>query len=428
MNQPNEMENAEPRKSSAWKRMLRYIRRHWIVILVAIIILAVIAIIFVVPMLTGTSAKKPSPQSSSQRPQPVSAVATKKADLDVYLRGLGTVTPANTVIVKSQVSGQLMSVNFKEGQIVKKNDVLAQIDPRPFDVQLMQAEGQLARDQALLKNAQDDLVRYKQLLAQDSIAVQQVTTQEALIKQYAGVVQTDRGQIANARLQLTYARIIAPISGRVGLKQIDPGNMAQVNDPNGVVVITQLQPITVVFAVPQDNLPTILKRMQSEKVLLVYADNQEGNVLLATGSLLAVDNQIDTTTGTVKLKALFDNKDNKLFPNQFVNVRLKVYTLRDATVMPAAAVQRGSIGTFAYVIKSDKTATVRQLKLGPTEGGNVAVIEGLEPGELVVTVGVDKLREGTKVDIVTPGSKDTSLQRKRASRDAAQKMNKPPAN
>jgi membrane fusion protein, multidrug efflux system len=428
MNQPNEIENGKQKKPAGLKRIIHSIRQHWIIALVVIIIvLAVIGKIFIAPMFAGISAAKRA-QEAGQRPQPVSAVAAKKADLDVYLRGLGTVTPANTVIVKSQVSGQLMSVNFKEGQIVGKNDVLAQIDPRPFDVQLMQAEGQLARDQALLKNAQDDLVRYRQLLAQDSIAVQQVTTQEALIKQYAGVVQTDKGQIANARLQLTYARIIAPISGRVGLKQVDPGNMVQVNDPNGVVVITQLQPITVVFSVPQDNLPTILRRMQSEKFLRVYADNQEGNVLLATGSLLAVDNQIDTTTGTVRLKALFDNKDNKLFPNQFVNVRLKVDTLSDATVMPAAAVQRGSIGTFAYVIKNDKTATVRQLKLGPTEGGNVAVIEGLEPGELVVTVGVDKLREGTKVDIVIPGNKDTSLQRKKASRDAAQKTNKPPAN
>lgn len=428
MNQPNEMENAGPKKLSGWKRMIQHVRRHWIIALVAaIIILAVIGKIFIAPMLTGISASKRS-QEGSQRPQPVSAVATKRADLDVYLKGLGTAIPTNTVIVKSQVSGQLMSVHFKEGQIVKKNDLLAQIDPRPFEVQLMQAEGQLARDEALLKNAEEDLLRYKKLLAQDSIAEQQVTTQEALIKQYAGVVLTDKGQIANARLQLTYARIIAPISGRVGLKQVDPGNMVQVNDPNGVVVITQLQPITVVFSVPQDNLPTILKRMQSEKALRVYADDQESKVVLATGYLLAIDNQIDTTTGTVKLKALFDNADNKLFPNQFVNVRLKVDTLHDATVMPTAAVQRGSIGTFAYVIKNDNTVTVRPLKLGPTQGDNVAVTEGMEPGEVVVTVGVDKLREGTKVDVVSADNKGASSSGKKAARDTAQKIKTPTAN
>jgi membrane fusion protein, multidrug efflux system len=428
MNQPNEIENAGQKKSSGLKRIFHFIRQHWIVALIAvIIILAVIAKIFIAPMLTTNSASKRS-QENSQRPQPVSALATKKADLDVYLKGLGTVTPTNTVIVKSQVSGQLMSVYFKEGQIVKKNDMLAQIDPRPFEVQLMQAEGQLARDQALLKNAEADFVRYKKLLAQDSIAEQQVTTQEALIKQYAGVVQTDKGQIASARLQLTYARIIAPISGRVGLKQVDPGNMVQVNDPSGVVVITQLQPITVVFSVPQDNLPTILKRMKSEKALHVYADDQESKVLLATGYLLAIDNQIDTTTGTVKLKALFDNADNKLFPNQFVNVRLKVDTMHDATVMPAAAVQRGSIGTFAYVLKSDNTATVRPLKLGPTEGDNVAVLEGLKPGEVVVTVGVDKLREGTKVDVVSADNKGASSAGKKAVRDTTQKRKTPTAN
>jgi multidrug efflux system membrane fusion protein len=271
----------------------------------------------------------------------------------------------------------------------------------------MQAQGQLARDEAFLKNAEADLVLYKQLLAQDSIAAQQVTTQEALVKQYRGVLETDKGQIANARLQLTFARVIAPITGRVGLKQVDPGNMVQVNDVSGIVVITQLQPITVVFSLPQDNLTILMKRWNAGATLLpVQAYDQEGKILLASGKLLAVDNQIDTTTGTIKLKAIFDNKDNKLFPNQFVNVRMKVDTLRDATVMSTAAVQRGSIGTFAYVVKDDKTVTVRMLQLGPAEGDNVVVMEGLKPGEFVVTVGGDKLREGTKVEIITPGNRN----------------------
>jgi multidrug efflux system membrane fusion protein len=347
---------------------------------------------------------------------------TNKADFDEYLKGLGTVIPANTVTVKSQVSGQLISVRIKEGQHVNKNDLIAEIDPRPFQVQLMQAEGQLARDEAFLKNAESDLALYKQLIAQDSIAAQQVTTQEALVKQYLGVIETDKGQIANAKLQLTYARVIAPITGRVGLRQVDPGNMVQVNDANGIVVITQLQPITVVFSLPQDNLTILMKRWNAGATNLpVQAFDQEGKVLLASGKLLAVDNQIDTTTGTIKLKAIFDNKDNKLFPNQFVNVRLKVDTLHDATVMSSAAVQRGSIGTFAYVVKDDKTVTVRMLKLGPAEGDNIVVMEGLAPGESVVTVGGDKLREDTKVEIVTPNSKGTSGRREKTNTAPGQK-------
>ena len=358
----------------------------------------------------------------NQHPQPVTAFVTNKADFDVYLKGLGTVIPTNTVTVKSQVSGQLISVHFKEGQHVNEGDLIAEIDPRPFQVQLMQAEGQLARDEAILKNDESDLALYKQLIAQDSIAAQQVTTQEALVKQYQGVIETDKGQIANAKLQLTYASVIAPITGRIGLRQVDPGNMVQVNDVNGIVVITQLQPVTVVFSLPQDNLTILMKRWNAGATNLpVQAYDQEGKVLLASGKLLAIDNQIDTTTGTIKLKAIFDNKDNKLFPNQFVNVRLKVDTLLDATVMSSAAVQRGSIGTFAYVVKNDKTVTVRMLNLGTAEGDNVVVIEGLVPGESVVTVGGDKLREGIKVEIKTPDSKGAAMRNGKTNAAAGQK-------
>jgi membrane fusion protein, multidrug efflux system len=401
------------------QRFFHFIRCHRAIIIV-IGVIVIMGLIFIKPIMTRFSTGKKN-LDVSQRPQPVTVLMTNKADFDVYLKGLGTAIPTNTVTVKSQVSGQLISVHFKEGQYVKKGDLIAEIDPRPFRVQLMQAEGQFARDEALLKNAEADLALYKQLLAEDSIAKQQVTTQEALVKQYRGMLETDKGQIANAKLQLTYARVIAPITGRVGLKQVDPGNMVQVNDPNGIVVITQLQPITVVFSLPQDNLTILMKRWNTEATLPVAAYDQDGKVLLASGKLLAVDNQIDTATGTIKLKAIFDNNDNKLFPNQFVNVRLKVDVLNDATVMSTAAVQRGSIGTFAYVVKDDKSVTVKMLKLGPAEGDNVAVMEGLAPGELVVTVGGDKLREGTKVELITLGSKGTAVRNGKTSAAAGQK-------
>ena len=412
MKQTSELESNGESVQTKMQKFFHFVRQHWVIFLVAIILIIIVFMIFIAPIIAKHKADKQA-QEMSQRPQPVTAVITKKADFDVYLKALGTVIPINTVAVKSQVGGQLMSLNFKEGQIVKKGDLLAEIDPRPYQVQLMQAEGQLAKDEEFLRNAESDLALYKLLQKQDSIAVQQVTTQESLVKQYKGVIQTDKGVIANDKLQLIYARILAPISGRVGLRQVDPGNVVQVNDsnyPNGIVVITQLQPITVVFSVPQDNLPVVLKRISHGEILPVYAYDQEGKVILASGNLLAVDNQIDTTTGTVKLKAVFDNKDNKLFPNQFVNIKLKVDTLRDATVMSTAAVQRGSMGTFAYVVKEDKSVTVRTLKLGPTEGDNVAVTEGLAPGDLVVTVGGDKLREGSKVEMITPGSKNASGQ------------------
>lgn len=402
------------------RKIFHFTGKHWLIFLIAVIIIVIAASMFVAQNADKRKAAKQA-REASMRPQPVAAVTAKKIDLDVYLRALGTVIPVNTVTVKSQVGGQLMSLHFKEGQMVKKGDLLAEIDPRPFQVQLMQAEGQLVRDEELLRNAIADLARYRLLLTQDSISVQQVTTQESLVKQYRGVVKTDKGQIANAKLQLTYARIAAPLSGRVGLRFVDQGNIVQANDANGIAVITQLQPITVVFSIPQESLPLVLKRYNTGESVPVFAYDQEGKVALANGKLLAVDNQIDTTTGTIKLKAVFENGDNRLFPNQFVNVRLKVDTLRDATVMSTAAVQRGSIGTFAYVVKEDKTVVVKTIKLGPTEGDYVAVTEGLAPGELVVTVGGDKLREGSKVEIMMPGNNVVPVPAEKKNKEPGQK-------
>ena len=396
------------------------IRSRWIWLVIVVCIAAAAYKIFLMQTATQAVARAKA-ENDAQRPLPVVAVAARKADMDVNLRGLGTVIPENTVTVRSQVSGQLLRVHFKEGQIVEAGTLLAEIDPRPFEVQLMQAEGQLARDEALLRNAESDLVRYKLLLSQDSIADQQVTTQESLVQQYKGAIKIDQGQIANAKLQLTYSRVIAPVTGRIGLRLVDQGNMIQSNDVNGMAVITQLQPVTVVFSVPQDNLPAIMKRLRTGEVLPVNAYSQDGKAILAKGTFLAVDNQIDTTTGTVKIKAKFDNKNNELFANQFVNVVMKVDILSGVTVMPTAAIQRGSIGTFAYVVKEDKSVNVRPLQLGPTEGENVAVLNGLAPGEFVVVVGGDKLREGTKVEIVTNEAAGTPAQGRKTPRDGAPK-------
>ena len=389
------------------KSIFNFVKRHKIIFFILVIIIIAGAVVVIAPILAKRKAE-PQMKDAGQRPQPVTAVAVQKTNLDVYIKALGTVIPLNTVTVRSQVGGQLIHLYFKEGQEVEKDDVLAQIDPRPFQVQLMQAEGQLAKDEELLRNAEADLARYKDLLKQDSIAVQQVTTQESLVKQYKSVIQTDKGQVANAKLQLSFSKIISPISGRVGLKFVDAGNIVSTSDSSGIAVITQLQPITVVFSVPQDNLPAILKRFKSVDLMPVIAFDQEGKTILAKGKLMAIDNQIDTTTGTVKLKGGFKNDDHQLFPNQFVNIRLRVDTLEDATVMSTSAIQRGSIGTFVYVVGKDQVVSVRPVKLGPMLGDQIAVNEGLEPGEMVVTTGQDKLREGSKVFIITRDSKAAS--------------------
>jgi multidrug efflux system membrane fusion protein len=292
-----------------------------------------------------------------------------------------------------------MRVLFEEGQLVKEGQLLAEIDPRAFQVQLLQAEGQMARDRALLENARLDLERYRTLFEQDSIAKQQVDTQAALVRQYEGAVKVDQSQIDSARLQLTYARITAPISGRAGLRLVDPGNIVRAGDANGIVVITQLAPTSVVFTVPQDNLPAVMKRMQSGDKPPVEAWDRELKTRLANGTLASVDNLVDPATGTVKLKAQFANDENALFPNQFVNVRMKLDTVRDATVVPAAAIQRGSQGMFVYVVQPDQTVKLRPVRLGPVDGPRQAIAEGLAPGDLVVSDGMDRLRDGAQVEV-----------------------------
>ena len=333
-------------------------------------------------------------------PTPVGTAAVEKGDMPVVLSGLGTVTPLAMVTVKTQINGQLTEVAFKEGQMVNKGDFLAQIDPRPYQVALEQAQGQLAKDQAVLKNSELDLTRYKTLVAQNSVARQTLDTQVALVQQNRGTVQADQAQVDVQKLNLTYCRIVAPVSGRVGLRQVDPGNYVQTSDANGIVVITQLQPISAIFTLPEDSLQAVLRRMRGGTSLAATAFDRSGTNRLDTGRLDTVDNQIDTTTGTVKLRAIFDNSDQTLFPNQFVNVQLLVDTVRGADLIPNSAIQRGAPGTFVYVVKPDETVAAQAVTLGPGDDRRLVVTKGLEPGQRVVTDGADRLKDGAKVRLV----------------------------
>lgn len=369
---------------------------------VALILLAIVAAAWWFS--SGPSERIATGRFTGNAPMPVLVAPAEKADVDIVFKALGTVTPLNTVTVKTQISGQIMRINFKEGQRVEKGDLLAEIDNRPYLLQLDQAQGQLLRDQALLKTAQQDLARYRRLAAQDSIARQQVDTQEQLVRQYEGVVKTDQAQVDNASLNILYCHIVAPISGRVGLRAIDEGNYAQTSDANGLVVITQTQPMSVMFTLPEDNLQPILRQLHGGATLTVAAFDRNQTTQLAVGTLTTVDNQINTSTGTFRLRAQFDNANEALFPNQFVNIQLLADTVHGATVIPTAAVQRGAPGTFVFAVNADDTVSVRPVTLGASQGERVAVVSGLAPGERVVTDGADRLRDGAKVTAREAGS------------------------
>jgi len=382
-------------------------RIRWLLFAIAVVAAAVL-IWFLVP-----KGEAPQPQGRGGfgggpgggrfggQPTTVGMATVARGEVPIYLNALGTVTPVSNVIVRSQIAGQLMSVGFHEGQMVTKGQFLAQIDPRPYQQQLAQAEGVLARDQAQLSNARIQLERFQTLLAQDSIARQDVDNQAATVRQLEGVIKSDQAAIDAQKLNLTYARITAPVSGRIGLRQIDPGNYVSVGDANGLLTITQIAPIDVTFSIPEDNLPQVAARVRTGATLEAVALDRAQKNELARGSLLTLDNAVDTTTGTVKAKARFTNGGGELFPNQFVNIRLLVETLRDAMLVPSSSVLRGSQGLFVYVIQPDRTVTVRQITTGATSGDRTVVTSGLQAGEQVVTDGTDRLREGAQV--VLPG-------------------------
>jgi len=345
-------------------------------------------------------------RDAANRPVPVLTAASRSGDIDVSLNAIGTVTAFNTVTIKPRVDGLLQRIAFQDGQTVKAGDLLAEIDPRPIAAALEQASGQLKRDEALLANARLDLERYKGLLAKDSIARQQVDGQEAQVRQLEGTVQTDRALVDTARLNLSFTRVTTPVSGTLGLRQVDAGNMVRASDAGGLVIVTQTQPISVMFAIPAVQLPAVQAQIRAGKGLAVEAWDRDGRRQLASGRLISTDNLIDTSTGTVKLKAQFDNRDGALFPNQFVSARLRIDTRRDVVLVPSAAILKGAQGSFVYVVnEQDKTAHMRPVVTGTATTDTVTIESGLSAGEKIVVEGVDRLRDGAPVELSSPESR-----------------------
>lgn len=354
----------------------------------------------------------------NQGAQPVGVATAVNGPIRITLNALGTATPLATATVRPQVGGLLTKLYFTEGQMVKAGDLLAQIDPRPYQAALDQAKGQLARDQATLANAKVDLSRYQALAAQNAISNQQLASQGSLVRSTAGIVEADQANVETAAINLGYTRIVSPVTGRAGLRQMDVGNIVQAGQASGIVVVTELSPMSVIFTVPEDNVSRIMGRVSQGAVLDVDAWDRGQTTKIASGKLATVDNVVDPTTGTVKLRAMFDNTDNRLFPNQFVNIRLLVDTLQDQTVIPVAAVQRGAGGTFVFIVSPDKTVAQRSVKLGVQDGDQVAILEGLRPGDTVVVDGADRLRDGSEVVIPDPAKQKISAPSTGAAADA----------
>jgi multidrug efflux system membrane fusion protein len=386
---------------------MAFIRRYWIALLIVVVVLASLAALARFIQHRQPASVPGAPGRGGQNGPVAVAVATvASGDVQLRIPALGTVTPLATVTVRTQISGVMQRILFTEGQIVHQGDVLAQIDPRPYEAALQQMQGNLRRDQALLADARLDLKRYEGLVKEDSIAQQQLDTQRALVDQYTGTIESDEGQVKTASVNLMYTRIAAPVTGRVGLRQVDQGNYVTPGDTNGIAVINQIQPITVIFPIPEDNVPSLVQRLRMGAALPVEAYDRTNSAKLADGKLLTIDNQIDVTTGTIKLRAQFENSDSLLFPNQFVNIQLLQELLKNQIVMPNSAVRRGApngvVSTFVYVVNPDHTVKVRPVTLGVVDGERVAVAQGLSVGEIVVTEGGDRLRDGAEVQL--PGA------------------------
>jgi multidrug efflux system membrane fusion protein len=379
-------------------------RRRFVLISVLILLIAAGAVWWHGRETAPEPAEKSAGQAGRAGGAPMSIVpeTVGKGDIGINLNALGTVTSLATVTIRSQISGYLVKVAFKEGDEVKKGDLLAEIDSRPYEATLAQAKGALARDEALLKGAQVDLTRYQGLAAQNAVPRQQLDTQIALVAQDQGLVEADRAAVKAAEVNLQYCHIVSPLDGRVGLRQVDQGNYVTPGDTNGLVVITQLHPISVLFTLPEDNLQAIAKRLRQGAVLPATALDRSGAEKLAEGTLQTFDSQIDPTTGTIKLRAQFPNDSRTLYPNQFVNIRLLLDTHKDVTTMSTAGIQRGVPGTFVYLINADNTVSVRPVKLGVTDGNHVEVLSGLEPGDRIVIDGADKLRDGARINVRAP--------------------------